>query len=77
MVQIIARVLEVALHKVHALGFPLGAVLDGAGSAPLAPPAPDFLTAMGRSNDAMLFGGSVRSRSSPMLPRGEPSGAAA
>ena len=60
MVQIIARVLEVALHKVHALGFPLDAVLDGAGSAPLAPPAPDMLGAMGRSNDAILFGGTVQ-----------------
>jgi methenyltetrahydromethanopterin cyclohydrolase len=60
MVQIVARVLEVALHKVHALGFPLEAVLDGAGCAPLAPPAADFLTAMGRSNDAILFGGSIQ-----------------
>ena len=60
MVQIIARVLEVALHKVHALGFPLDAVLDGAGSAPVAPAAPDFLTAMGRSNDAILFGGTIQ-----------------
>jgi methenyltetrahydromethanopterin cyclohydrolase len=60
MVQIIARVLEVALHKVHALGFALDAVIDGAGTAPVAPPAPDLLTAMGRSNDAILFGGTVQ-----------------
>jgi methenyltetrahydromethanopterin cyclohydrolase len=60
MVQIVARVLEVAMHKVHALGFPLDAVLDGAGFAPVGPPAPDFLTAMGRSNDAILFGGSIQ-----------------
>jgi methenyltetrahydromethanopterin cyclohydrolase len=60
MVQIVARVLEVALHKVHALGFPLAAVIDGAGSAPLPPPSADFLTAMGRSNDAILFGGTVQ-----------------
>jgi methenyltetrahydromethanopterin cyclohydrolase len=60
MVQIIARVLEVGLHKVHALGFSLDAVVDGAGSAPLAPPAPDFLAAMGRSNDAILFGGTIQ-----------------
>jgi methenyltetrahydromethanopterin cyclohydrolase len=60
MVQIIARVLEVGLHKVHALGFPLKAVVDGAGSAPLAPPAPDLLTSMGRSNDAILFGGTIQ-----------------
>ena len=58
--QITARVLEVALHKVHALGFPLERVRDGLGSAPLPPPAPDFLTAMGRTNDAILFGGEVQ-----------------
>ena len=59
-VQIVARVLEVALHKVHALGFPLDAVIDGAGSAPLAAPAHDFVTSMGRTNDAILFGGRVQ-----------------
>ena len=59
-VQVVARVLEVALHKAHELGFPLPAVIDGAGAAPLPPPAPDFLTAMGRTNDAILFGGRVQ-----------------
>lgn len=59
-VQIVARVLEVALHKTHALGFDLTAIRDGLGSAPLPPPAPDFVTAMGRTNDAILFGGQVQ-----------------
>jgi methenyltetrahydromethanopterin cyclohydrolase len=59
-VQISARVLEVALHKVHTLAFPLARVRDGVGSAPLPPPSPDFLTAMGRTNDAILFGGEVQ-----------------
>jgi methenyltetrahydromethanopterin cyclohydrolase len=58
-VQIVARVLEVALHKAHALGFPLHQLVDGAGSAPVPPPSADFLTAMGRTNDAILFGGHV------------------
>jgi methenyltetrahydromethanopterin cyclohydrolase len=58
-VQIVARVLEVALHKVHTLGFPLEQVRDGSGSAPVPPPAPDFLNAMGRTNDAIIFGGVV------------------
>jgi methenyltetrahydromethanopterin cyclohydrolase len=58
-VQIVARVLEVALHKAHTLQFPLRHIIDGAGVAPLAPPAPDFLTAMGRTNDAIIFGGQV------------------
>jgi methenyltetrahydromethanopterin cyclohydrolase len=59
-VQIIARVLEVALHKVHALGFPLADIVDGAGSAPVPPPSADFVTGMGRTNDAILFGGHVQ-----------------
>ncbi|MFN3919589.1 MAG: methenyltetrahydromethanopterin cyclohydrolase [Methylohalobius sp.] len=57
--QVVARVLEVAIHKAHALGFPLEHILDGFGSAPLPPPAPDFVTAMGRTNDAILFAGQV------------------
>lgn len=59
-VQIVARVLEVALHKVHSLGFPLANIVDGAGSAPLPPPSADFVTGMGRTNDAILFGGNVQ-----------------
>ncbi len=58
-VQIVSRVLETALHKVHALEFNVMQVTDGAGSAPLCPPSPDFMTAMGRTNDAILFAGQV------------------
>lgn len=59
-VQIVARVLEVALHKAHALHFPLERIVDGAGCAPVPPPAPDFVQAMGRTNDAILFGATVQ-----------------
>ncbi|MDF1585556.1 methenyltetrahydromethanopterin cyclohydrolase [Marinimicrococcus flavescens] len=59
-VQIVSRVLEVALHKCHVLGFPLEHVVDGMGRAPLPPPSPHFVTAMGRTNDAVLFGGEVQ-----------------
>jgi methenyltetrahydromethanopterin cyclohydrolase len=59
-VQIVARSLEVALHKVHTLEFPLEYVVDGMGSAPLPSPATDFMTAMGRTNDAILFGAQVQ-----------------
>lgn len=58
-VQVVARVLETALHKAHALGFELDNIIDGAGSAPVPPPAVDFLTAMSRTNDAILFAGQV------------------
>ena len=59
-VQIVARSLEVALHKAHYLGFPLDRIADGEGSAPLPPPATSFIEAMGRTNDAILYGGRVR-----------------
>jgi len=58
-VQIVARVLEVALHKLHELRFPLDRVVDGMGTAPLPPPAAAFVAAMGRTNDAIIYGGSV------------------
>ena len=58
--QIVARVLEVAMHKAHSIGFPLRHIIDGAGSAPLPPPAPGFVAAMGRTNDAILYGGHVQ-----------------
>ena len=59
-VQIAARVVEVALHKAHEIGFPLDAIVDGTGSAPLPPPIDDPLIAMGRTNDTILFGGQVQ-----------------
>jgi methenyltetrahydromethanopterin cyclohydrolase len=58
-VQVVGRVLEVALHKAHALHFPLENIVDGSGCAPLCPPHPDFVQAMGRTNDAILFAGQV------------------
>ncbi|GLK75953.1 methenyltetrahydromethanopterin cyclohydrolase [Methylopila jiangsuensis] len=58
-VQVVGRVLEVALHKAHALHFPLERIVDGTGVAPVAPPAADFLGGMGRTNDAVLYGGEI------------------
>lgn len=58
-VQVVARVLEVAMHKAHALHFPLENIIDGSGSAPICPPHPKFVKAMGRTNDAILFAGQV------------------
>jgi methenyltetrahydromethanopterin cyclohydrolase len=58
-VQIAARVLEVAIHKAHALHFPLENILDGTGTTPIAPPFPDFVKAMGRTNDAIIYGGQI------------------
>ena len=58
-VQVVGRVLEVAMHKAHALHFPLENIIDGAGSAPIRLPHPNFVKAMGRTNDAILFAGQV------------------
>ena len=57
--QVVARVLEVALHKAHELGFALSDIVDGMASAPLPVPSPDAVQAMGRTNDAILYGGRV------------------
>jgi methenyltetrahydromethanopterin cyclohydrolase len=57
--QVVARVLEVALHKAHQLGFDPAHIVEGSASAPLPVPGADTLAAMGRTNDAILYGGSV------------------
>ena len=56
-VQIVARVLEVALHKAKDLDFPLDHIVEGIACAPVPAPHPDFMQAMGRTNDAIIYGG--------------------
>ncbi len=56
-VQIAARIVETGLHKMHEVGFAISSVRSGFGSCPLAPVAADDLTAIGRTNDAVLYGG--------------------
>ncbi|HYG56967.1 MAG TPA: methenyltetrahydromethanopterin cyclohydrolase [Symbiobacteriaceae bacterium] len=58
-VQVSARVVETALHKLHELGFDVAAVRHGWGIAPLSPVAGDDLRAIGRTNDCLLYGGLV------------------
>ncbi|RIK82501.1 MAG: methenyltetrahydromethanopterin cyclohydrolase [Planctomycetota bacterium] len=55
--QVVARSVETALHKLHELGFPLDHVRSGFGIAPLPPVAKNDLAAIGRTNDAILYGG--------------------
>jgi len=57
--QVVARVLEVALHKAHELGYALANIVEGVATAPLPAPSPDGVIAMGRTNDAILYGGRV------------------
>ena len=58
-IQIVSRVSEVGLHKLHTLKFPLKNVKEVSGSAPIPPISNDFITSMGRTNDAILYGGNV------------------
>jgi methenyltetrahydromethanopterin cyclohydrolase len=58
-VQVVARSLETALHKLHELHFDLAQVASGYGVAPLPPVAADEIQAIGRTNDAILYGGRV------------------
>jgi methenyltetrahydromethanopterin cyclohydrolase len=59
-VQIAARVVETALHKLHELGFDVRRVVAGFGSCPLPPVAGSDVEAIGRTNDAVLYGGQVQ-----------------
>ena len=56
-VQIVARSLETAMHKMHELGFDLHRVERGTGTAPLCPLGQDDLLSIGLTNDAILYGG--------------------
>ena len=57
--QIVGRSVETALHKLHETGFDMGRIVSAVGSAPLPPVAKDDMAAIGRTNDAILYGGDV------------------
>lgn len=59
MVQVVARSVETALHKLHALHFDLTSVVSAYGTAPLPTTCQDDLQAIGKTNDAVLYGGDV------------------
>jgi methenyltetrahydromethanopterin cyclohydrolase len=58
-VQVVARSVETALHKLAELEFDLRRVVSAHGTAPLPPVASDDLAAIGRTNDAVLYGARV------------------
>ena len=57
--QVVARSIETALHKLHELGFDVRRIRSAVGSAPLPPVARNDLEGIGRTNDAILYGGRV------------------
>ncbi len=58
-IQIAARAAETGLHKLVELGFDVRKVTAAFGLCPLAPVASDDLRAIGRTNDAILYGSQV------------------
>ena len=57
--QVLARSVETALHKLYELGFDVHRIRSAYGVAPLAPVARNDLEGIGRTNDAILYGGRV------------------
>lgn len=58
-IQVVARSVETALHKLHELGFDLSQIISGVGIAPIPPIANDDLKGIGLTNDSILFAGQV------------------
>jgi methenyltetrahydromethanopterin cyclohydrolase len=58
-VQVAARVVETALHKLHEIDFDVRRVVSGYGTCPLPPVSAKDPAAIGRTNDAVLYGGQV------------------
>lgn len=56
-VQVAARVVETGLHKMAEIDFDVEVLISGSGTCPLASIASDDLSAIGRTNDAVLYGG--------------------
>ena len=55
--QIAGRTAETGIHKLADLGFDPKLIRNAWSSAPILPVHPDFVESMGRSNDAILYGG--------------------
>ena len=58
-VQIVARSVETAMHKLSEMDFDVSRIVSGWGCAPLPPVAADDLQGIGRTNDAILYGSRV------------------
>lgn len=58
-VQVCSRSLETGLSKLMLLGYDLNKIISGWSLCPLPPVASDNLGALGRTNDAIIYGASV------------------
>jgi methenyltetrahydromethanopterin cyclohydrolase len=59
LVQVSGRIVEVGIHKLRTLGLSPKAIRYACGYAPIPPMCKDFEVAMARTNDAILYGGTV------------------
>jgi methenyltetrahydromethanopterin cyclohydrolase len=57
--QVTGRIVEVGIHKLRTLGLSPKTVTYACGYAPISPLGKDFEVAMARTNDAILYGGTV------------------
>ena len=57
--QVAGRVVEVGIHKLRTLGLSPKVIRYASGFAPIPPVGMDFEVAMARTNDAILYGGTV------------------
>ncbi|MCW3995740.1 MAG: methenyltetrahydromethanopterin cyclohydrolase [Candidatus Bathyarchaeota archaeon] len=57
--QVAGRVVEVGIHKLRTLGLNPNLIRYAMGYAPIPPVGTDFEVAMARTNDAILYGGTV------------------
>jgi methenyltetrahydromethanopterin cyclohydrolase len=57
--QVAGRVVEVGIHKLRTLGLSPAVIRFAMGYAPIPPLGKDFEVAMARTNDAILYGGTV------------------
>ncbi|MCL2172595.1 MAG: methenyltetrahydromethanopterin cyclohydrolase [Nitrososphaerota archaeon] len=57
--QVTGRIVEVGIHKLKTVGLDPKCIKYAMGYAPISPSGPDFEVAMARTNDAMLYGGTV------------------
>lgn len=58
-VQIASRVVETGIHKMIEVDFPVETLFAATGTCPIPPLCADDTEAMGRTNDAVLYGGSA------------------
>jgi methenyltetrahydromethanopterin cyclohydrolase len=57
--QVTGRIVEVGIHKLKTLGLNPKVIRYAMGYAPISPQGTDFEVAMARTNDAILYGGTV------------------